>query len=265
MYQEVWTRSFFKTFSWRLLATLTTMLFVYLFTGEWTIMMAIGGLEAVSKVLIYFFHERLWDKISFGKKSCQPAVLWFTGLPCSGKTTLSNKICEIFEMKGIPVEHLDGDSVRNIFPQTGFSREERDIHVKRVGYLASKLEKNGVFVLASFISPYEESRQFVRNLCSNFVEIYVSTPLQVCEARDVMGLYKKARKGEIQNYKGVSDPYELPAHPEINIDTSQVDINKAAEEIMAYVGKHYIKRKQWRKRKKVSLESTTKQESWVSV
>ena len=109
--------------------------------------------------------------------------------------------------------------MRDIFPATGFTRPERDAHIRRVGYLASTLEKNGVFVVASFVSPYEASRQFVRSLCSNFVEVYVATPLEECERRDVKGLYARARRGEIANFTGIDDPYEPPASPELVIDT----------------------------------------------
>lgn len=107
--------------------------------------------------------------------------------------------------------------------------------MKRVGFLASKLESNGVYVVASFISPYKESRDFVRGLCNDFVEIHVSTPLEVCETRDVKGLYKKARSGEIQNFTGISDPFEAPENPEISIDTSNISVEKAIGRIMKVI------------------------------
>ncbi len=127
------------------------------------------------------------------------------------------------------MERLDGDTIRDIFPNTGFSRAERDAHIKRVGYLASKLEQNGVFVVASFVSPYRESRDFVRSLCKNFVEVHVATPLAVCEQRDVKGLYAKARRGEIQNFTGIDDPFEPPLNPELVVDTTKLPIDKAGE------------------------------------
>lgn len=129
------------------------------------------------------------------------------------------------------VERLDGDEVRKIFPNTGFSKEERNDHIKRVGFLASKLEENGVSVIASFISPYRETRDFVRSLCNNFMEVHVATPLEECERRDVKGLYAKARKGEITRFTGIDDPYEQPLNPEIKIDTT----NRYIEESIDYI------------------------------
>jgi len=120
----------------------------------------------------------------------------------------------------LPVQQLDGDILRSIFPKTGFSKEERIQHIKRAGYLASLLEKNNVFVIASFISPYEESRDFVRTMCDRFIEIYVDTSLETCEQRDPKNLYKKARAGEIKNFTGIDDPYETPSNPEMKIDTN---------------------------------------------
>jgi adenylylsulfate kinase len=130
------------------------------------------------------------------------------------------------------IERLDGDTVRDIFPQTGFTREARDAHIKRIGYLASRLEKHGVSVVASFVSPYEESRQFVRKLCRNFVEVYVSTPVEACERRDVKGLYAKARRGEIQNFTGVNDPYEAPSNPDLVVDTDGISVEEAGRQVL---------------------------------
>ena len=130
------------------------------------------------------------------------------------------------------MEYLDGDSIRDLFPNTGFSKEERDQHVRRVGYLASKLEQNGVFVIASFISPYADSRQFVRGLCKSFIEVHVSTPLQECERRDVKGLYRKARLGEISNFTGISDPYEAPECPELRLDTRFLTVDEAGGKVI---------------------------------
>lgn len=155
------------------------------------------------------------------------AVLWFTGLSGSGKSTIAGHVASALRERGGRVEHLDGDTIRDIFPQTGFSRSERDAHARRVGYLASRLEQHGMTVVVSLISPYEESRRFVRALCANFIEIYVATPLAECERRDVKGLYQKARRGEITNFTGIDDPYEAPSDPDLVIDTTAVSIEQA--------------------------------------
>ena len=166
----------------------------------------------------------------------KPRVIWFTGLSGAGKTTLAEKLAAYLKEKGEKCELLDGDTVRNIFPQTGFTKKERDEHVKRMGFLASMLERNGVTVLASFISPYRESRDFVRKMCRNFVEVYVSTSLEVCEKRDVKGLYKKARSGEIKSFTGIDDPYEVPLHPEITINTAEETVEESLEKLLKFMG-----------------------------
>jgi adenylylsulfate kinase len=228
MFKENKTRSILKTVSWRIWATVTTFALVFLFIGEVEVALTIGVIEVFIKMLIYFLHERVWDKIKFGRKEIKPAVFWFTGLSGSGKSTLSKAFYEKLVDRGLKVEYLDGDSIRNIFPKTGYSKEERNTHIKRVGYLASKLEKNGVIVIASFISPYKESRYFIRNLCDNFIEVYISTPLEECERRDVKGLYAKARRGEIKQFTGIDDPYEKPENPEVEINTIEFDIEKSS-------------------------------------
>ncbi|MEA3500228.1 MAG: adenylyl-sulfate kinase [Candidatus Marinimicrobia bacterium] len=235
MHKETHARSIVKTISWRIWATLTTITLVLIFVGEIKIALYVGITEVVAKMILYFFHEKTWNKIRFGKKEIQPLVLWFTGLSGSGKSTLSEAVYKELIKKDIKTERLDGDTVRDIFPQTGFSKIERNGHIKRVGYLASRMEKNGIFVVASFVSPYKESREFVRNICKNVIEIYVSTPLETCEKRDTKGLYKKARNGEIENFTGVNDPYEEPQNPEITIDTSKMSIEKATKKVMKYI------------------------------
>lgn len=169
------------------------------------------------------------------EKKLKPAVLWFTGLSGSGKSTISEKVYPILKERGYRVEHLDGDAIRDIFPKTGFSKEERNAHIRRVGYLASRLQAHGVFVIGSFISPYKESREFVRNLCEDFVEIYISTPLEECERRDVKGLYEKAREGEITQFTGIDDPYEAPENPELEIDTTNIGVDEAVEMVTKYL------------------------------
>lgn len=162
-------------------------------------------------------------------------VIWFTGLSGSGKTTLAKAVCRKLQAQGLFVEHLDGDEVRALFPQTGFDRDSRNEHIARIGYLASKLEKHGVIVLASFISPYRESRHFTRKLCRNFFEIFLSTPLEVCRRRDPKGLYRKVSKGKIRQFTGVQDPYEPPLAPELILDTSRLSIQESVAKVLQTV------------------------------
>jgi 3'(2'), 5'-bisphosphate nucleotidase len=167
--------------------------------------------------------------------SAQGMVLWFTGLSGSGKTTIARQVIAELEKQGKAVEFLDGDAIRDIFPATGFTRPERDGHIRRVGWVASRLERHGVLVIASLVSPYRESRDFVRGLCRDFREIYISTPFAECEKRDVKGLYAKARKGEVKHFTGLDDPYEPPTSAALTIDTTTTSLDDATRLVLAQI------------------------------
>jgi len=237
-FRETHSRSVAKALSWRVLGSLTTTLIAYALTRRWSVSAIVGGAEFVSKIGLFWFHERVWDRVRYGKKEIAPAVVWFTGLSGSGKSTIATRVYEELGRRGYRADRLDGDTVRGIFPNTGFTRPERDQHIRRIGFLASRLEQQGVFVVASFVSPYQESREFVRTQCRNFIEVWVSTPLAECERRDVKGLYARARRGEIQNFTGISDPYEPPARPELTIDTSQESVEASVARVMAELERH---------------------------
>lgn len=238
MYKETKLRSVVKTISWRFLATLTTVTLVYIFIGDTKIAFTVGGIEVFLKMLVYFIHERVWDKLKFGKHEIQPFVVWITGYARSGKSEIGKELKELLANKELKTEHLDGHSVRDLFPQTGYSRDAVNLHIERVGYLASKLEKQGVFVVATFLSPYKESRDFVKNICNNFLEIHVSTPLDYCEENDDKGVYKKARAGEIRNMPGIDVEYEKPENPALTIDTSKISNKEAAKQIFNHLKKY---------------------------
>lgn len=159
-------------------------------------------------------------------------VFWFTGLPCSGKTTLALSLVETLRAKNLKVEHLDGDVIRKFYPRLGFTKEARNIHIRQMTMLASILERNGIIVVASFISPYKETRAFARENCQRFYEVYLNTSLEACEKRDVKGMYEKARKGEIASFTGVDDVYEVPENPEITINTEGREIFDCIKEII---------------------------------
>ncbi|MCX7003445.1 MAG: adenylyl-sulfate kinase [bacterium] len=162
----------------------------------------------------------------------KPGVVWFTGLSGSGKSTIAEDVVQACAAQGIAVEYLDGDRVRAMFPATGFTRVERDEHIRRIGFVAHLLEKHGVLVVCSFVSPYREARDAVRAMCSRFIEVYVATPLEECARRDVKGLYARARRGEIQNFTGISDPYEPPAQPELTLDTTKLTVAAAVAKVL---------------------------------
>jgi adenylylsulfate kinase len=143
-------------------------------------------------------------------------TVWFTGLSGAGKTTINQRLEEKLRWHGYRVEVLDGDVVRqNLTKGLGFSKEDRDENIRRIGFVAHLLTRNGVIVLVSAISPYREIRDEVKKRIGDFVEVYVNAPLEVCERRDVKGLYKKARAGEIKHFTGIDDPYEPPLNPDV--------------------------------------------------
>ena len=232
MFRESHSRSVAKAVSWRIFGTIVTTALVFVVTRRLVLSLAVGAVEFVAKIGLFWLHERLWDRLAWGKERIAPAVLWFTGLPASGKSTVADWVAGQLTARGLPVERLDGDAIRRIFPETGFTHDERDAHLRRIGYLASKLEAHGVFVVASFVSPYTASRRFIREVCRAFVEVYVSTPLEECERRDPKGLYTRARRGEIANFTGISDPYEAPESPEVTIDTSRLGVAAAGAEVL---------------------------------
>jgi len=163
-------------------------------------------------------------------------VLWFTGLSGSGKSTIATRVHEELVRRGTDVEYIDGDALREVFPTTGFTRAEREEHLRRTGYMASRLAAHGVTVVASFVSPYRESRDFIRRLCLGFVEIYVATPLEECERRDVKGLYARARRGEIRNFTGIDDPFEAPERAELVLDTRTLTVEQSVSAVLERLG-----------------------------
>jgi adenylylsulfate kinase len=162
--------------------------------------------------------------------------LWFTGLSGAGKSTIANIVVAELRASGRNVELLDGDEIReHLSKGLGFSKEDRDTNVRRIGWVASVLARNGVVSVTAAISPYRSVRDEVRSWIDNFVEIHVATSLADCEARDVKGLYAKARAGEIPEFTGVSDPYEPPLNPEILVETAGKTPEQSAAEVIAWL------------------------------
>ena len=160
-------------------------------------------------------------------------TLWFTGLPGSGKTTVSQLVTEDLCARGLRVEVLDGDVVRtNLSKGLGFSKEDRDINIKRIGFVCKLLTRNGVVAIAAAVSPYEEVRQYNRWEIQNYVEVFCKCPLEVLMQRDPKGMYKKALAGEIPNFTGVSDPYEEPSQPELVLYTDREKPQESAARVL---------------------------------
>jgi len=160
--------------------------------------------------------------------------IWFTGLSGSGKTTTALALKALLEESGFYVTLLDGDIVRtHLSKGLGFSKEDRDMNIRRIGFVASEITKHGGLVICAAISPYKSIRNEVRAMVQphSFIEVYVDTPLEVCESRDTKGLYAKARRGEITEFTGVSDPYEPPDNPELRLDTVAHSVEENARRI----------------------------------
>jgi adenylyl-sulfate kinase len=163
-------------------------------------------------------------------------TIWFTGLSGAGKTTVAVALEKELRARGVKVERLDGDTVRqSLTRDLGFSKEDRDKNIERVTFVAKLLSRNGVAVLASFISPYREIRAMVRCETTNFIEVFVNAPLDVCVARDVKGMYAKAFRGEIKEFTGVSDPYEEPDTPEITLNTHLETVEESLAKCLTYL------------------------------
>jgi adenylyl-sulfate kinase len=159
-------------------------------------------------------------------------TLWFTGMSGAGKSTISEQVYARLKQAGAKVELLDGDVVRtNLSKGLGFTKEDRDTNIRRIGFVCELLTRNGVIAIVAAISPYREVREEVRGRIGNFVEVYVHCPIEVLADRDVKGLYKKALAGEIPGFTGVSDPYEPPAKPEITVDSSRESVEQSVEKV----------------------------------
>ncbi len=241
MYKETNKRSLMKGISWRVVATTTTIAIVYFFFDRLDLAIAAGMVETLLKVGLYWAHERVWFKVNWGRKKIEPFNLWFTGLPLSGKTTIADKVYSELLKLDIPIERLDSKDIRDLVPNIGFSREDRNRHMKRIGHLIKTLQKNSIATVASFVSPYMESRKAIREMVKNTIVVYVKADVESCKERDYKGAYAKALSGEYQNFSGVNDVYEEPQHAEIVIETQETSVDEAVEKIVKYIKKNYVK------------------------
>ncbi len=168
----------------------------------------------------------------------KPAIVWFTGLPSSGKSTLAQVLDEKLFIRGIRAFVIDGDNIRTgLSRDLGFSAQDREENIRRIGEVARLFVEAGMTPITAFISPYKKDREFVRSLVGQdeFIEIYVKCPLGVCEKRDVKGHYKKARRGIIKNFTGVDDPYEEPEHPEMVVETEMMTVDESVNRIIRFL------------------------------
>lgn len=238
-------RSLVKAVSYRVVAIFVTFGIAYVLTENFYLSASIGLADTALKIVVYYIHERFWDRTKFGVQTIPDNgfTLWFTGLSGAGKSTLADAVARELEKYSIPVEKLDGDIVRQtICKDLGFSAEDRQKNIERVTQVAKILTKNRAAVLASFISPYKQIREQARKEIGNdFIEVHVKCPLGVCIERDPKGLYKKALAGEIKNFTGISDPYEEPESPEITVETHKENVDQCTKKIIRFLkDKRYL-------------------------
>ena len=173
------------------------------------------------------------------KPTHKGVTVWITGLPCSGKTTVADKVAADLRAKGYPVEQLDGDIVRrDLTKDLGFSKQDRDENLKRVTELARQKTESGTIVLATFVSPYRDRRDKARASIHSFLEVYARCPVEVCKQRDVKGMYKLALAGKIHGFTGVDDPYEEPLNPDLIVDTDRETLEESAGKVMTLLKQH---------------------------
>ena len=260
-------RHIVKTLTWRLVGTIDTIVLSTIITGNVAVGAKIGGFELFTKMLLYYFHERVWFRIDLGLPNRERRawklkgsvasnihfqkfkisrsqrnkqnrhtsfVIWFTGLSGSGKSTLANGLEELLFKRNIKCYALDGDNVRlGLNSDLDFSTEGRKENIRRVAEISHLMSDAGVLVIASFISPFKEDRERAKTIIGekNFIEIFVDCPLEVCEQRDTKGLYSKAIKGEIKEFTGISSPYERPENPFLTIQSGTMSVKEGVDYI----------------------------------
>jgi len=194
-------------------------------------------------ITVYYVYDWLFHKF-FNVSTDKGFVLWFTGLPCSGKSTIADALFPLLKNEGIKVERLDGDIVRKgkLSDDLGFSKEDRDKNIRRVNFVSSVLSRNGVAVLASFVSPYKRTRNKIRESVTNFIEVYVEASAKECAKRDVKGMWAKAKKGEIKGFTGYDDPYEEPRFDklEIHLNTEVETLEESVNKVFNYLKKERL-------------------------
>ena len=259
-----------KTLTWRVVGTMDTMILAWIISGNPMTGFKIGAAEVVTKMILYYLHERTWYKINFGldrrqerktrmkraeeiseniiKQSFKidqqkrmkllaqkPLLIWFTGLSGSGKSTMANLLENELHGSGFKTYTLDGDNVRHgLCKDLSFTDEDRVENIRRIGEVANLFLDAGVIVLCSFVSPFKADRQSVKDLVGDdrFVEVFVDCPLEVCEKRDVKGLYQKAREGKIKNFTGISSPFEAPQSPDIHLYTAEEEPQHSLKKLL---------------------------------
>ncbi len=239
MYVETNKRSLIKGVSWRLLATTTTIIIVYIFFGRLDLAIMAGALETVAKIFLYYLHERGWNKIDYGKKRIEPFNLWIIGLPLSGKKVLADKVYEQLLSLKIPLERIESREVRKLLPEIGYEKDDRILHIKRVGFLIKKLQRHSVSTVCSFVSPYQEARDAVKEMTENYVEVYIDSDPEQYKTIQEAGFIESVDQNQLEDLNRISQDYDQPSNPKIIIKPDE-NLDDAVERIVDYVKKNLV-------------------------
>jgi len=267
-------RHLLKTVSWRIVGTIDTVLLGWFVTGNISIGAQIGGFELITKMALYFAHERAWHKIKFGiptrlKKAenvrkenegnlflqnstvsrqqreelneNKSFTIWLTGLSASGKSSIAAELDSWFFQNGLRSYVIDGDNTRlGINSDLSFSKEDRGENIRRVAEICKLFNDAGVIMIASFISPFEKDRAMAKKIIgeNDFMEAFVDASIETCKARDIKGLYKLAESGKIKNFTGIDSPYEKPEYPDIHLHSDSATINDCVSAIITFLTVH---------------------------
>jgi len=224
-----------KTLMYRLLSFGIMASFVYSLTRDIKQSLQVSLMLEGAKVCIYFVYECIFDK-KFKMSKDEGCVIWFTGLPCSGKSTIADKVAEHMEKLNRRYERLDGDVVRlGLSSDLGFSQKDRDENIKRVTFVSKLLSRNGTVVLASFVSPFRKTRFTISENVTNFIEVYVFADKKECASRDVKGMWAKAKDGKIKGFTGFDAPYESPHKANVVCITEKETVEESAQKVIDYM------------------------------
>ncbi|HIE40545.1 MAG TPA: adenylyl-sulfate kinase [Thiomicrorhabdus sp.] len=239
MYIETNKRSLIKGVSWRLMATTTTIIIVYLFFGQLDLAIMAGALETVAKIFLYYLHERGWNKIDYGKKRIEPFNLWIIGLPLSGKKVLADKVYEQLLSLKIPLERIESREVRKLLPEIGYERDDRILHIKRVGFLIKKLQRHSVSTICSFVSPYQEARDAVNEMTENYLEVYIDSDPEQYKTIQEAGFIESIDHTQLEDLNRISEDYDKPCNPKIVIKSNE-NLDEAVDRIVDYIKKNLV-------------------------
>tara|TARA_R110000824_G_scaffold40401_2_gene121210 strand:+ start:2944 stop:3654 length:711 start_codon:yes stop_codon:yes gene_type:complete len=226
-------RSFWKAISWRLVAVTVLVIVAFLATGNIKSTSLIALCYNTIQVFMFFIHERLWNFIKWGKT--KGMFIQMTGLSGAGKTTLARAVEKRLKTKGFKIEIIDGDEYREgLCRDLGFSKEDRNTNIRRLGFVGKVLSRNNVVTIMSAINPYEDLRKELEGTCGAKT-VFIKCPVEKCIERDVKGLYAKALSGEIKNFTGISDPFEEPECPDLIIDTNELSLEMSVEQLARFI------------------------------